>query len=103
MEVTKAVASAYNYLTLPMYAAVQKPWKVRAKQRAPRARQLDPNDPYSPWVRLGTPPPCLADGFETVDQVMRAAIEKNRNKRCMGVRKVLSEQFEHQPDGELSL
>ena len=100
-EVFRAFVSVYDVTTLPIYTAVQKPWRKRSKINAVRAKQTNPSDPYSPWVRVGDQPPCMADDCSTIDQVIRQAVTKYGNKRCMGIRRVMSESAEKQPDGKV--
>ena len=101
MEVVKTAVSVYDIVTYPAYFVIQKPWIERRKIKAVRAVQENPNDPYSSWVRVGNPPPCLADDCETIDDVLRASIKMYSDQRCMGVREVLKEEREEQPDGKV--
>lgn len=101
MEVIKTAISVYDIVTYPAYFVIQRPWIERGKISAIRAEQEDPSDQYSSWVRVGTPPPCLADDCETIDDVLRACIKNYSDQKCMGVRKVLKEETEEQPDGKV--
>ena len=101
MEVFKSIVAAYDIVTYPIYYVIQRPWNETRKLKAIRAKQEDPNDPYSSWVRIGNPPPCLADNCSTIDEILRLSIQQYRNQRCMGYRQVLKEEQEIQPDGKV--
>lgn len=101
MEVLKTAVSVYDIVTYPAYFVIQRPWVERRKIEAIRAKQEDPSDPYSSWTRVGTPPPCLADECETIDDVLRASIRVYGDNKCLGVRRVLKEEMEEQPDGKV--
>ena len=51
MIIFRGVVQCYTYLTLPIYYWMQKPNETLAKTKFQRAKQLNPADPYSPWVR----------------------------------------------------
>ena len=101
LETVKALVNLYDIASYPVYYAVQRPRKVLRKRNAVRAVQEDPSDPYSPWVRLGTPPVSLADGCETIDEMMRKCIKTYFNRNCLGHRKILQEERIVQADGKV--
>lgn len=51
MFIFASVVQCYTYLTLPIYYLLQNPKRTLSRSRFQRAHQLNPNDPYSPWVR----------------------------------------------------
>ena len=101
LEAVKALINLYDICTYPFYYLYQKPWKVLKKRNAIRAVQEDPSDPYSPWVRVGTPPVSLADGCFTIDEMMRKCIKTYYNRKCLGYRKILREERIVQSDGRV--
>ena len=72
----RIVVQTYTFLTLPIYYLAQNPGKKLKQSRTMRAKQLDPADPYSPWVRTGPTPyhvlsTCqnLPEGFELMQKL----------------------------------
>ena len=93
--VVRIIVHFYDIITLPIYAILQKPWIRWQKLKAPRAKQLNPNDPYSPWISLKTTPKYFIDDCLTVDEVFKKSIDINgRNNECLGYRKVIEEQID---------
>lgn len=43
----KSIVFAYDMLTYPVYALIQRPWEFRQRSRQVRARHAIPNDPTS--------------------------------------------------------
>lgn len=62
--------------------------------------QLDPSDPYSPWVAKNDWDLEFFDGITTVDQLTRRAIKRFKDRRCLGTRQVIGEEDELQKDGK---
>ena len=92
----KSIFHFYDIITLPIYALIQKPWISYSKSRAVRAKQLNPKDPYSPWVGLAQPSNTFADHCKTVDEMIKKAIKVNGvNKKCLGFREVIREETEY--------
>lgn len=103
INAVKSIVRVYDILTYPLYYAVQRPWIKSRKFSEVRAVQEDPSDPYSSWVRVGERPKMIIEDCETIDQIMRKCIETYTDKRCMGFRKVLKEEYQPQPDGKVFL
>lgn len=99
LEALKGVINLYDIITYPVYYLTQQPWKKVAKMNAVRAVQEDPSDPYSPWIRVGKAPTCLAEGCETIDELLRKCIKTYYNRNAFGYRKILKEEKVIQNDG----
>ena len=92
----KSIINFYDIITLPFYALIQKPWISYSKSRAIRAKQVNPKDPYSPWVALARPSDTFADDCKTIDEMIKKAIKVNGvNKKCLGYREVIREETEY--------
>lgn len=100
-EVVKGIISLYDIVTYPVYFITQQPWKKTRAMHAVRAVQENPEDPYSPWVRIGKAPVCLAEGCETIDEMMRKCIKTYYNRNAFGYRRILAEEKVVQNDGRV--
>lgn len=100
MELLKGAVFAYDVISFPFYFATQRPWAKRRAAKRKRAAQVNPSDPYSPWIRVGRPKPCVADNCKTLDELVRVAVGQHRGKRCIGVRPVLMEETSDGPDSK---
>ncbi|XP_054161476.1 long-chain-fatty-acid--CoA ligase 4-like [Oppia nitens] len=98
----KLLVLIYTYLTLPVYYAIQQPFRVLERAYRVRARQEDPNDPYSPWIRTGQLPYHYLDDCRTLPEAQRRSLEVNGvDTPCLGYRQVLSEVDVRQSDGKV--
>ena len=103
----KTVVLIYDVITLPFFLAAQKPWLILAKASRPRAKLERWDDPYSSWIRTGTPKLpslCPEDMFRDDDNLAdlyRRVFKKMDRKICYGYRKVLGEEEEKQPNGKV--
>lgn len=102
----KSVATTYDLVTLPAYAATQRPWKNVKLAKAIRSKRVDPDDPYSPWVRVGTPKSGLMEkfksiGYSTVPELLSAAFRVHAEKNCYGYREILDEEEHRTGDGKV--
>lgn len=95
--IVKILVIIYDVITLPIYAVLQKPWIRYKKAEAVRAQQVDPDDPGSPWVRIGSQPTHhFSDDCKTVDEAIRMSVEVNgRDKQCLGYREVMGEEVSY--------
>ncbi|CAG2169554.1 unnamed protein product [Oppiella nova] len=92
----------YTYLTLPVYYAIQKPWRVVAGARRIRALQEDPQDPYSSWARVGQLPDHYLDECRTLPEAQRRSLKENGPESpCLGYRRISGEEDDRQPDGKV--
>lgn len=101
VDLIKSVSDVYAVLSYPLYAILDKPWIKRKDYTRIRAKQTDPDDPYSAWVRVGEPPINSTHLCETIDQVFKKSMQVFRSKKCVGTREVISEKEQKQPDGKV--
>ena len=92
LSFVKGVVTVYDFITFPVYTAVQKPWiKVLAGAQM-RGCRLDRTDLGSPWVRIGPSPPKTVGGHKrNVADFMREILATYGDQKCLGVRPTLSE------------
>ncbi|OQR80375.1 long chain fatty acid CoA ligase-like, partial [Tropilaelaps mercedesae] len=97
----KGVNMVYDVITLPLYTALQAPWKHWQDSRQIFARPIIPENPHSPWARKQ---PCSLgklENIQTMDQLFRVAIEEYPDHPAMGTREVFGEEEETQSDGKV--
>ena len=101
MGLVKSLVTVYDVLTLPVYTLLQQPWTVTSASAQIKARQINPNDPYSPWVRIENPPDHLCFQSTSVADLFSRSCKKYRKLRAFGSREVFGEEDEKQPDGKV--
>ncbi|XP_054160073.1 long-chain-fatty-acid--CoA ligase 4-like [Oppia nitens] len=92
MFVFRLCVHTYTYLTLPVYYVLQKPYKTLQLCQYQRAVQLNPNDPYSPWIRCQETrfhPLTTSESVGDAMQLMRRLYPLDR--QCVGYRTVIAE------------
>ncbi|XP_063771972.1 fatty acid CoA ligase Acsl3 [Pseudophryne corroboree] len=86
------------------------PWYLLsgARERQRRAKRVkakplndDPNSPFRSVDNFQSLASSLYPGYDTLDKVVKHAMELFKNKRCLGTREVLSEEDEIQPNGKV--
>lgn len=101
LGLVKSVVCVYDVLTLPVYMLAQQPWKAQRRSAEPKSKKIRPDDPYSPWVRIGSPPDHDCYRVNTVNELFSATINKYKTGRSFGYRKCYGEEDERQPDGKV--
>lgn len=92
----KSIVLIYDFITLPIYFVLQRPWIEWRKSSAVRAKQLDPSDPKSPWVRIDDPPQHFIIDCKTIDEAIRRSVELNgREKECLAFRRIIGEEIHY--------
>lgn len=89
----KILVILYDIISTPFYALYMRPWAKRAANRAIRARQEDPNDPYSPYVSVIKANSSAANHYvfkaETIPQFQKLALESNdKTNLALGYRQL---------------
>jgi len=94
MFMVNVLVQSYTVITLPIYYFIQRPNKTLELASARKSRQVDPEDPYSPWVRIGERPyhvlsvcKTLAEGFEMIRKTYPP------DRPAVGYRKIIEEQI----------
>lgn len=102
LSVIKSIVCAYDVVTLPVYLLTQQPWKARRLSDRPRARQLNPEDVYSPWVCNELEPiePHFIDECKIIPDILIKAVQNFKDSPCIGYRKCFGQEDELQPDGK---
>ncbi|QQP54517.1 Longchainfattyacid-CoA ligase 3-like [Caligus rogercresseyi] len=101
----KTLIYFYDFLTYPLYAALQRPWEVREASNALRSRVVSRGSnevTYAPVYRSTS----RLDAFRsaqvsTMLECWELAVSQHGEKPCLGTREVLSEMDEVQPDGKV--
>ena len=93
LYIIKFFVLIYTYISYPIYYAIQQPSKVLQKSKRVRARLEDPSDPYSPWVRNGSPPVHYLHQCRTLPEAQQMSLLMNGSDRpCLGFRRISGEQ-----------
>ncbi|CAN7983478.1 unnamed protein product [Ixodes hexagonus] len=87
----KAIVTAYDVCTLPLYTVFQKPWKNWKNPKRCFGIQLDRDDPGSPCVKAETSRVDRLLGIRTMDELMKASFRMYSDRPCLGTRPVLGE------------
>lgn len=101
LSVIKSFVCAYDVITLPAYLLAQQPWKARRLSDRPRAKQLKPNDPHSPWVSSELDPidPHFIQDCKIIPEILYKSVQHYGNKKFMSYRECHGVEDELQPDG----
>nr|XP_027203699.1 long-chain-fatty-acid--CoA ligase 4-like [Dermatophagoides pteronyssinus] len=99
------IVTLYTLITWPIYYYVQRPFEVVEKSKQIRSKQMNPEDPKSPWV--GEFPekwPFVLDKCEKIDDLCEYIGEYfSLKNRALGSRRVLKEFVVLGPDGKTPL
>ncbi|RWS20344.1 long chain fatty acid CoA ligase-like protein, partial [Leptotrombidium deliense] len=99
LGILKVFICVYDTVTLPIYYLCQRPWNAMRLNKAIRAVRMKPEDPYSPYVRIGEAPSHPILVCETVPKLFKKTVEVYGKRKCLGQREALSEE-EAQEDGK---
>lgn len=101
----KTIVLIYDVITFPIYFFVQKPWLVLKRAHLVRAKLERADDPYSPWVRVGTPVNPIARkmivGTDNIGELFSKCFQLYGEKRCYGLREVFGEEDQKQLNGKV--
>lgn len=88
VRVIEFIVNLYDFITLPIYYIIQKPWQARREAQRVRARNIGNNT----WTNVKTE---LVEGnqVETLDQLFRESVAAYAQSDCLGVRKVLALEY----------
>ncbi|CAB4065677.1 ACSL [Lepeophtheirus salmonis] len=106
LGVIKTLIYVYDFLTYPIYAAIQRPWEVREASNALRSRPISKSDSeitYAPVYRSTERLDAFfrAAGVDNMLDCWKLAVSLHGDKDCLGTRHVLEEKDEVQPDGKV--
>lgn len=99
------IVTVYTYVSLPIYIIKDKPSEAVEKAEKTRAKQLDENDPSSPWTGVFTKKySYLLDYVETMDEMCSELGNYfSLKNRALGYRRVLKEYVMVGADGKSPL
>ncbi|XP_055542073.1 long-chain-fatty-acid--CoA ligase 4 isoform X1 [Wyeomyia smithii] len=101
----KIIAMVYDIITMPIYLILQRPWKRRALAKRVKAKVIQ-QDATSITYR-GIDPPnemhikMLQNDINTLERMFNFVTKVHSTKRCIGTRKIISEEDEVQPNGRV--
>lgn len=101
----KIIAMVYDIITFPVYLVLQRPWKRRALAKRQKAKIIQ-QDATSITYR-GVDPPgemhvkMLQNNIDTLERMFEFVTKVHSTKRCIGTRKLISEEDEVQPNGRV--
>ncbi len=91
----------YTFITLPIYYLIQKPHRKLKLASIQRSLQIDPKDPYSPWVRVGEAPYHILMTCETISEGFQMARSLYPSDRpAIGYRKIIQEEVVADDNGK---
>jgi long-chain acyl-CoA synthetase len=95
----------YDVLTYPIYTLLQRPWTNLAKSKRKRARVTQKDEDsvtYRSGIHMKELQLTLKDeGVTTMVGVLAHAVKTHRNKPVLGMRRLIKEEGEKQPDGRV--
>ena len=100
----KTLVLFYDVLTLPLFLLLQRPWIRLQRASRVKARLQRPDDPYSPWIPVGTTNhqnDFLFEGASSIPELYQNAMKHHSSKKCYGFRQVFGEEEEKQPNGKV--
>lgn len=75
LGVIKSVVCVYDVVTLPVYFLLQKPWETTRASAEPKSKSRSPEDPYSPWMRIGSPPDHNCFKAKTINELVSLTVD----------------------------
>lgn len=101
----KAITFICDVITYPVYLLLQRPWEKRRQSAKPKGKIISA-DQKAITVRTLTAPQeshtlLVKNEIDTMEKVLRYAVKKYPDKKCLGTREILAEEDEQQPDGRI--
>lgn len=101
----KAITFICDVITYPVYLLLQRPWEKRMLSSKPKSKIVS-SDQKSITIRTVATPQenhttLVKNGIDTMEKVLRYAVKKYPDKKCLGTREILAEEDEQQPDGRI--
>lgn len=101
ISLIRIIVTLYDIITIPLYYYIQKPWKKLERAASQHGRQLDPTNPYSPWVRTNQHEKNLMQGCDNVTQFFDRVVSTYGDKKAFGFRPILEESSDVQANGRI--
>lgn len=100
--IIKIFLLTYDVISYPIYYLIEKPLLIIERRNKIKAKQLDPNDITSPWIRTADSLPIQAqtglagnNHCQNVNQLFEETVKIYCDKHCLGVRSVLEEKYKN--------
>ena len=97
---TRIIVNTYTATTLPLYYAIQKPWKVLEEAKKLRTKKFETRDGELVWCRDETPvshPSLLYNSYAEV--LSNLTKDYDPNREVLGQRDVIRETVEKDENG----
>lgn len=105
IKVIQTVMFVYDFITFPLYYAIQQPWKATEAMGSIRANAIGKTKTSVTYKPIDKTCPDIenfkAAGIETMYECFDFAVKLHSHKRMVGTRKVLREDDEVQPNGKV--
>ena len=99
------ISHIYDYLTYPIWYFVQKPWRVREHRKGIHSKWDEPENGEIVYHSTVEPGPVNRNlrryNLNTMEKVFSHAVGKFNDRQCLGMREILGEEKEAQPDGKV--
>lgn len=101
----RAVVFVYDFVTLPIYAVVMRPWLVRAGHERVRAVVVNrDSEQFTVEAPHKVNPPLqelINAGVDTMAKCFKFGLDKFNHKKCLATRRLLEEKDEAQANGKV--
>lgn len=101
----KIIAMVYDIITMPIYLILQRPWKRRALAKRVKAKVIQQNATSITYHGVDSPGEMhvkmMQNNIDTLERMFNFVTKIHSTKRCIGTRKILSEEDELQPNGRV--
>ncbi|XP_065199736.1 fatty acid CoA ligase Acsl3 [Planococcus citri] len=101
----KAITFICDVITYPVYLLLQRPWEKRRQSSKPKGKIISADQKAITVRTLATPQEShtllVKNEIDTMEKVLRYAVKKYPDKKCLGTREILAEEDEEQPDGRI--
>ncbi|KAL6956609.1 Long-chain-fatty-acid--CoA ligase 4 [Sarracenia purpurea var. burkii] len=101
----KAITFICDVITYPVYLLLQRPWEKRRQSTKPKGKVISADQKAITVRTLAAPQEShtllVKNEIDTMEKVLRYAVKKYPDKKCLGTREILAEEDEEQPDGRI--
>lgn len=100
----KSLVLVYDVVTLPLFLVLQRPWLALQRASRIKAELVRREDPYSAWVRTGSPnhsTDLLFRDVQNVGDFYRRVMKHHGKSKCYAYRQVFAEEEEKQASGKV--
>lgn len=105
LKLVQSIMFVYDFITFPLYFAIQQPWKNTEAMATIRANPVNKTKTSITFKPIEKTCPELeafkAAGIETMHECFNFAVKLHSHKRMVGTRKLLAKSNEEQPNGKV--